>query len=199
MKFEMRFRPGDDVRVLWIAALVVLFGGLFYVQTRYETAISASLDRTGLLYRQTVADMRLVHQASHLRKIEREARIDLSHIARTASLSDATADLLTTLNGSAGKFDAHVVGVQPESGQSSADGLQANPVTIRVNGKFRNILRFVEDLSHHATLIDVSDTEMALANAGDRDAAEPHLDATIHATLYRLQRDPSEAGIAATR
>jgi hypothetical protein len=182
----MRFRPGDEVRALWILAAAVLFGGSFYVQTRYQTAISASVDRTEWLYRQTVAGTRLVRQASHLRAVEQQAQSDLSRVSRNASLSDATANLLAMLHDSARAFDTRVVGVEPGTAQSGSSELQASPLTIRVNGKFRNILRFVENLSHHATLISVSDTEMALANGSEPDAAEPHLEATIHATLYRL-------------
>jgi Tfp pilus assembly protein PilO len=65
--------------------------------------------------------------------------------------------------------------------------LQATPLSIRINGTFRGILGFVEDLSHHATLIRVTDTELALASSAQSNAAQPRLDATIHATLYRLQ------------
>jgi Tfp pilus assembly protein PilO len=104
------------------------------------------------------------------------------------------------LHSSAMAFDTSVVEVQPGAAQNSGAELQANALTIRVNGKFRNILRFVENLSHHSTLINVSDTEMALANGTERDAEEPRLDATIHATLYRLQlQGHREVRVAAAR
>lgn len=196
MKFELRFRAGDDVRLLWIAALCVLIGGAYYVQTHYQVAIGASHDRTELLYRQTVANVRIAAESASLRAIESRAESDLTRVSHDSSLSASTASLLSTLNASAKTFDTRIVelrsgDVMPaQSGEKddtlTAKALQATPVTIRVRGKFGDILRFVEDLSHHATLINVSDTEMTVANDDEIKSPEPRLDATVHATMYRL-------------
>ncbi len=59
-------------------------------------------------------------------------------------------------------------------------------MTIRVRGRFDDVLRFIQALSHNRTLIGVSDTQLALAS-GPIDARFPVLDTTIHATLYRLR------------
>lgn len=184
----MRFRPGDDVRVLWLLVLSVLVGGSCFVQTRYQTAIAASHDRTETLYRQTVADAHVIREAGRLRAVQRRARADLARVSRDRSLSEATARLLATLHASARTYNMRVMSLQPGGGQGELTNkaLQATALTIRVRGKFRDILAFVEDLSHHSTLINVSDTEMAVANDEANDSAEPPLDATIHATMYRL-------------
>ncbi|HKU66885.1 MAG TPA: type 4a pilus biogenesis protein PilO [Candidatus Baltobacteraceae bacterium] len=187
MKVELRLRPGDDVRAIWLIALGVLVAGFFYVQTRYQSEISAAYDRTEILYHRTLADTRLVQQASRLRTLEAQARDDLSRVSHDSSLAATTANLLGMLHASARTFDTRVEEVQPGNPQAGREALQATPLVIRLNGRFRNILAFVEDLSHHATLISVSDTEIALANDSQRDAAEPRLDATVHATLYRLE------------
>lgn len=187
MKLELRFRPGDDVRALWLAAAAILLGGILFAHARYEPAREASVSRTEWLYRETVADTRLVREASHLHALERQARSDLSRISREPSLAAATANLLATLDRSARTFDTPVVEVQPGITPATPEELQATPLTIRINGRFRNILRFLADLSRHSTLVSVSDTELALANGTQPEALEPRLDATIHATLYRLQ------------
>lgn len=188
MRFEMRFRAGDDVRALWLLALCVLIGGSFYVETQYQTAIGVSHERTETLYRETVADARIVREAASLHAIQQRAQTDLARVSHDTSLSGTTASLLSTLHGSAVTFDTRILEVQPGDAQSPAvpKSLRATPVTIRLRGKFRNILGFVEDLSHHATLISISDTEMAPANDSKYGAPEPQLDATIYATMYRL-------------
>lgn len=186
MKFEMRFRAGDDVRAVWLLALCVVLGGSFYVQTRYQTAIGGSHDRTETLYRETVANTRIVREAFSLHAIQERAQADLARVSHDTSLSGTTASLLSMLHGSAKKFDTRILQVQPGDNKGASHALQATTLTIRLRGKFRDILGFVEDLSHHATLISVTDTEMALANDSESGAPEPRLDATIHATMFRL-------------
>lgn len=188
MNLEMRLRPGDDVRFLWLLTICVLIAGSYYVQTRYQTAIAASHDQTDTMYRQTVADMRIVREAASLRAIRARARADLARVSHDSSLSGTTADLLSMLHSSANTYATRVLAIQPDTGSTAAatGSLRATILTIRVRGKFRDILAFVEDLSHHATLIKVSDTEMALAAQDEHGTDGPHLEATIHATLYRL-------------
>lgn len=187
MKLELRSRPGDDVRALWLLAALVLCAGSFSIRTHYQRAISAANDRTESLYRQTVADMRIVQQSRRLHAIERQALDDLMRVSHDTSISASTANLLGTLQESARTYDTRIEELQPQSAQAETGALRATPWNIRVSGTFKNILAFVEDLSHHATLIRVTDTEIALAGNAQRDSAQPHLDATIHATLYRLQ------------
>lgn len=184
----MRFRAGDDVWAVWLLALCVVIGGSYYVQTQYQTAIALSHERTEALYRETVADARIVREAASLHAIQQRAQADLTRVSHDTTLSGATASLLSVLQRSAATFDTHILQVQPGDAQapSASRSLQATPLTIRVRGKFRDILGFVEDLSHHATLISVSDTEMAPAVDSENGAGELRLDATIHATMYRL-------------
>lgn len=200
MNLEMRFRPGDDVRAVWLLVLAILLVGSYYVQTRYQSAISVANERTETLYRRTMANTRLVHEAAHLRAVERQAEADLMRVSRNVSLSQTTADLLTTLHNSAQTFHTRIVELQPGTTTIENGTLESTVLTIRTIGKFRNVLQFVEDLSHHATLISVSDTEMSLTNGGEKNAAEPHLSATIHAVLYRLQiKAAKETRIASAR
>lgn len=194
MTFETRFRPGDGVRALWLLVIAVVAGGWFFVQTHFEDAITASHAQTELLYRQTVADARIVRQAPQLRQVQQRAQNDLARISHDSSLSASTANLLETLHASVKRFDSKVTGVEPGSATAAAgksgkpDPLESAALTIHVRGSFRHILGFVEDLSHHATPIRVWDTELSLAHDASAASAEPQLDATIHATLYRLRQ-----------
>lgn len=187
MKLELRSRTGNGVRAVWLFAALVLCAGSFSIRSHYQRAISASEDRTESLYRQTVADTRIVQQSGRLHAIERQALDDLTRVSHDTSISASTANLLGTLQQSARTYDTRIEELQPQSAQMETEDLRATPLNIRVSGTFKNILAFVEDLSHHATLIRVTDTEIAVTSGAQRDAAQPHLDATIHATLYRLQ------------
>lgn len=200
MKFEMRFRPGDDIRMLWILASLVLLGGSFYVQTRYQAAISASYERSETLYRETVADNRIIGESAVLSRIEERAESDLMRVSHDTTLSASTANLLATLHASAERFRTRIVAIQPGTdpenvAHESNPALQSSALTIRLRGTFRDVLSFVEDLSHHATLLNVSDTEMSLASGDVTNGGEPALDATVHATLYRLYL-PSDRGLS---
>jgi hypothetical protein len=199
MKLDMRFRPGDDIRILWILVVVVLLGGSFYVQTRYQSAISESYDHSETLYRETVADNRIIGEAAVLSRIEKRAENDLKRVSHDTTVSASTANLLSTLHASAKRFRTSIVAVQPgtvpaSTASESEPALQPNSLTLRLRGTFRDVLGFVEDLSHHATLLSVSDTEMSLANENGVNGFEPRLDATVHATLYRL-RLPGDQGL----
>jgi len=187
MNFELRLRQGDDVRLVWLLAVGVFCIGLAYVHMRYHGAIEASNGRAEHLYAQTVANSRIVHQAAHLRAVAQRAQHDLAQISHDVSLPRTTAELLRTLYASALKYDTRVLAIQPGSDENAEKpALEGTALTIRISGTFRNILNFVEDLSHHSTLINVSDTEMTLASGSEGHAAEPRLDATIHAVVYRL-------------
>jgi hypothetical protein len=199
MKAVIGFRAGDDVRLLWLLALFVLVGGSVYLQTQYQTAIGLSRQRTETLYRETVADERIVREAASLHAIQQRARDDLARVSQDASLAGTTATLLSTLHRSGAAFDARVLEVQPGDTKlpAGASPLRATALTIRIRATFRNILRFVENLSHHSTLISVSDTEMVPANGSKNRAGELRLDATIHATMYRVAiPGGKESGIA---
>ncbi|HET6894579.1 MAG TPA: type 4a pilus biogenesis protein PilO [Candidatus Baltobacteraceae bacterium] len=194
MNFELRMRPGDDVRAAWLLAVLVFCVGLAYVQIHYHGAIQASNMRAEALYAQTVSDSRIIRQASQLRAVANRAQQDLARVSHDSSLPRTTAELLSTLYSSAKTYDARVVAIQPGAASSTANkALDGTLLTIRITGSFRNILEFVEDLSHHSTLISVSDTEMALATGAPGNAAEPRLDATIHAAIYRLHM-PGDKG-----
>jgi len=208
VRLHLQRRPGDDVRAVWLLAILIAGAGLYCIETRYEGAIRLAHDNTESLYRRMVANERIVQQAGVLRRLEAQAMRNLRRVSHETSLSVSTAALVATLDSSANLYHTEVTGLEPSQVQSSqappkgADDrrLSATEITIRARGEFRNVLRFVEDLSHHATLISVSDTQLALANR-ENERPEPQLDATIHATLYRLQMPApnKETRVAAAR
>lgn len=201
MKFKLRLSAGDDVRLIWAVALCVLLGGSFYVQQRYQSAISRANERIEIVYDRTAVESRTLRESSRLIAVERRAQTDLARVSHETSLSASTARLVGTLFASARSFHARVLELSPGLAQA-APPLDATPLTIRISGRFGDILAFVEDLSRHSTLISVSDTELAVENGkggAGTGAPEPRLDATIHATLYRLHGMEKEMRVASNR
>jgi Tfp pilus assembly protein PilO len=172
------------VRLLWALTAIELFGGGIAIESRYRHSIERSRAAAEALYRSTMHNERLIAQAAELRAAQAAAEADLQHISMERSLSAATASLLSTLEVVAAREHAEISGVDP--GRTTLeDRLLATDLTLRVRGKFRNIVSFVEDVSRQAVLLKVSNTELAIASEPEH-APEPNLDATVHATLYRL-------------
>lgn len=193
MSLRLELRDGDDVRCVWLASILVLVCGAWVLNARYERSITSVHQRTEYLYRETVANTRTISQAAVLHAVERQARQDIGRISHERSLSTTTAELLDMLHRSSKDYHTQVLGIVPTAvsatpvqGAEESGDLFATHLTIRVGGSFKNILLFVENLSRQSTLLDVADTELALAGGADQISGEPHLEATIHATLYRL-------------
>ncbi len=192
MKRHLPLRSGDDVRAMWFATVAIVAIGGYLVEARYEPAIAASRSSSEAFYRRMVAADRIVAQAGALQRVQRVVLERLSHVSSETSLSAGTAALITTLNHDAAADHLRVTGIDPaaRAPANRADPigdrrLLATPVAIRISGRFADLLRFTEGLSHNRTLVGVTDVQFALAQGGAR-TGEPTLDATIHATLYRL-------------
>jgi len=207
VKLELQRRPGDDVRALWLLAAFIAGFGWYWIDARFERAIAAAHENSESLYRRTVSNERIVQQAATLSRWQNAALADLKRVSHETSLSVTTAVLVTTLDKSAKRYDTQITDVEPAAAAAkpaasfARDGaLSETALTIKARGRFGNLLQFVEDLSHHRTLISVNDTQLTVAS-GEADRRQPKLDATIHAMLYRLRMASSkwEAGSASNR
>jgi hypothetical protein len=195
VKFRLERRSGDDVRAIWLVAFLAAGFGWYFIEARFEHAIRDTQARTESMYRRMVVNERIVQQSQMLSRVQATALSDLRRVSHETSLSATTAQLILALDSSAKRNGTPVTAVEPEAVQPRAvarqqdSSLSATGLTIKAHGKFRGLLRFIEDLTHHATLLSVSDTQLEVAN-GEQERAEPKLDATIHATLYRLHIPP---------
>lgn len=197
------FQPGTDVRAAWCAIIALAIAGAWSIENRFERPISASHVTIESLYRRTVVNERTVRQVAVLRRERDAAERDLRRVSADRSLSSATATLLATMQASAKANAVTVVNLEPSNEAASASkapaGLAAVALKLQLRGRFRNILRFVEDLPAHSTLLKIVHTELALSNRPGG-SNEPDLDATVQATLYRLApQAPSEEPRAAAR
>jgi hypothetical protein len=200
VKLRLQSRLGDDVRATWLLAIAVMGLGAYFVQTYYERGIADSSDAAEFFFRRAAANEHIVQEAGTLARVQSRALGDLHRVSGERSLSLSTAALVAMLSRLSAAYHVQVMGIEPgtqERPMTAAspvlgDGdLTGSPVTIRARGRFRNLLKFIENLSHHGILLSVSDTQLALAD-GREDRAEPEIDATIVATLYRLRMQLSK-------
>jgi Tfp pilus assembly protein PilO len=183
------------VRLLWILACGMLAGGAFCLESHYERTIGTSKATIETLYRDTVRNETIVAHADTLRAVQTAAERELRSISREHSLAAATASLLVTLQQTARRCHVDVLALQPGA-TTKERRLAATDLSLRVRGRFSDILAFLQDVPSHDNIISVSRTDLVLASdAGS--AREPNLDATVHATLYRLQGE--EKAVASAR
>lgn len=187
------------VRILWALSAAILISGVYRLQTHYERAIDASKTTIETLYRNTTRNQNVVAHATLLRAAQTAAEHDLHRISREHSLATVTASLLVTLQESARRCRVQVLALQPGT-TTAEDRLIATSLSLRMSGTFGDLITFLQDISRHADIISVSRTDLALSTQSDGEK-DPRLDATIHATLYRLQPEGAagERTVAAAR
>ncbi|HEV3153401.1 MAG TPA: hypothetical protein VGZ02_06345 [Candidatus Baltobacteraceae bacterium] len=203
-------RAGDDARAVWLAAILVFALGLYFVESSYHERIRDLDMQTEVLNRRVAIDTQTLAERPALMRVQRLAQRDLETVARDLPLSMTTAQWLPNVERLAAHCGVAVeeVSVQPimaspvrDLPQSTAQAPAASwllqtDVTIRVRGTFRAVLAFVQGLSHDRILIRVTNTEIESARGGMQ-GAHPALDATVHASLFRLQLAAMEQHIAA--
>lgn len=192
MRLRFERRAGDVVRALWMLAVCVLAAGLYLLQARYERAIAHSRGETQIFYNRMVANDRVVQRALRLRRLERAARADLAGVSRNASLAGVTAAFISHLEDCAAKDGVRVSLVQPASAQevrppAPTGGLVAQPLTITAGGRFPALVRFIAELSHQRTLLEITGTQFALHTRDASAQEKPMVDATIQAVLFAVR------------
>lgn len=201
LRFERR--PADEARAVWCFAVCVLAFGLHAVDARYRPAIAAAQSRAQTFYRRAVADERLVRDAPLLERAQRAAAADLRRVSRENSISSTTADLIEQLARTGRRDGVAMISLQPGSSAPSADRqMPVTPLTMVVRGRFRGLLQFVEDISRERTLLRVTGTQLGRAAFAQSESAsaEPALDATVSAQLYRPHLPPEgEEPLASSR
>ncbi len=196
---------GSQVRIVWIIAVGVLLVGYYCVDFRYQRAIGLIGQQTQVLFEKTAANERIVSQAVRLRLEQQRVDTDMARLSKDQSEAAVTAAFLTSLQRIGNRSHTQILAVEPARSNSSLaaagsiahDSLVGIPVSIRANGQFGDLLRFVEGLSHLGILLAVSDTQLSVSAGIGTRAQTPALDATIHATLYRIK--PRSASLGGPR
>lgn len=192
---RMNERTTREAVAMFAGSIALLAAGLYFIFGRYEPAITAAYARSEMLYAKTVSNERALAQAGHLRRLEQNAQADIARVSKRDAPAIATADFITLLHASAQAFGTRVLAIEPgladRSGPTShARPLTAVPLTIKLQGSFKRLLRFVSNLPHHHTLVRILDTQFALSGVKHDSHSEPLLDAVLHVELYRVGAIP---------
>lgn len=183
-------RPGEDVRILWLFALAIAIAGYAWIDTRYEGAISRSVDRSARLYEATTRDDGIVAQSRRLARVQERTSTHLRRFARAAK-DRGPAVALDALLASARRFGVALRSFAPGSDPArppsaraaTAGGLRAAPATIEARGRFRDLVGFVADLPRHAALLEVTSTQVERIGES-ADADDPPLSAIVRVRIY---------------
>ncbi len=189
-----------------IAAALVCVAALVYLMyVHYERPVAEAYRRSEWLYAQTAANEQIVAHAAQLKRLHARALANLRRISMETSLSVSTANVILDLQTSAQQFGITILSIEPGAQAQTAalpvapspvkphTGLSQTPLTVRARGTFHPLLHFISALSKQRTLLSVNDTSFALAATAGKAHAAPLLDATIHATLYRLSERELES------
>ncbi|HEY8296747.1 MAG TPA: hypothetical protein VIG32_01820 [Candidatus Baltobacteraceae bacterium] len=205
-------KPSIDVtqsaRFVWLCAGLVLLAGYYPLGVRYQRAVDAAGEAAQGLYERASANERIIDQAVRLRHIESRVETDIARARPARAQAAGTAALLVSVAEVAARYHAHAISVAPagDAPRPASDASEPPPplvgsdVEIRLRGRFRDLLHCIEELSHHGVLLFISDTQLALGNqAADAVGSTPELEATVHATLYRLAAPPRRSEVSDAR
>jgi hypothetical protein len=190
-------KAGDDVRVLWLCAALIVVGAYYLLDTTLQRRIDASRDATASYYARIVANRRIVTEAAQLTSMQRRVDADLaaleSHDGETT-----TSSLLAMLQRNAAKYDVEIEGVEPQKTATALPGadfvsrsLVGQDITVRANSTFADLLLFLQSLSTNGTLFEVTASQVHLAGrTGVSGTKRPvRLQATIQGKLYAVRAD----------
>jgi hypothetical protein len=166
-------------------AAAMLVCGYVAVTATYERAIESSRVRAAAAYGEMLAATRAMAERPRLERVKRRVDRDIANLRIARDPNAAVADLLTALYGGAGRSDITVLSLDPvpaapHPGNATVD---AERVTVRVRGTFRNILRFLDTVTGGRTLISVDRLELQ-ALPGVATPGSPSLEATVQMTEY---------------
>ncbi len=182
----LRIRPENRSRLVWLLALLAfMFGCRTFAS--YESSIAKTSAATEELGRRIKTNDQVIAHAATLRRSEQLARADLMQVSIGQQPAVSTADFLRRLEYTAAQLQLSVVSVTP--GEIPAlktvnRALVPLPVTVVIRGKFRSMVRFIQETTRQNALTELVSAQLVVSSLPSARAAE--LDATIHLTLYRL-------------
>lgn len=181
------------VRVTWLIVAFVVGGvGFGCIWWPASQQISQRHARALELYDEANTIDAAIRRSSQLRDAQLRIRSDLAELGGIRTPGAVTAALLQLLHEESKRQSIEVREVAPDANARAsvpkADLLAPTELSIAVRGPFRNIVALVADLSRHDVLVDIHDIQLG-ATESTRNA--PVLDATLHATMYRLVSLPA--------
>lgn len=190
-------KAGDDVRVLWLCAALIVVSAYYFLDTTLQRRIDASRDATASYYARTVANRRVVTEAAQLTNMQRRVDADLAAL-ESRDGETTTSSLLAMLQRNAAKYDVEIEGVDPQKTATALPGadfvsrsLVGQDITVRANSTFADLLFFLQSLSSNGALFEVTASQIHLAGSTGASVAKrpARLQATIQGKLYAVRAD----------
>lgn len=190
-------KAGDDVRILWLCAVLVVVSAYYLLDTTLQRRIDVSREATASYYSRTVANRRVVAESAQLTAVQRRVDADLASL-ESRDGETTTASLLAMLERNAATYGVHIEGVEPQKAAAALPGadfvsrsLVGQDITVRANSSFANLLLFLQSLSSNRTLFEVTGSQIHLAgrtevSPGKRPA---RLQVTIQGKLYAIRAE----------
>jgi Tfp pilus assembly protein PilO len=173
-------------RVVWLLTIFVAVLGYLVVYAPNERVASGDVRRAQALYQEARGDNEELEEAAAIAAARRRVDADVRYLAGRSSQSAATVDALRILDEDSRRFGISVLSISPQAAQTAPAGpeklLEDVPVSVGIQGRFRDLVAFVSDLPRHEALIAVNGVDL---QAHDRSGA-PLLDGSLRLTLYRL-------------
>jgi hypothetical protein len=175
-------------------ALLAFMLGCRTITTQERAIAKTRLAADELAGRIRSNDLAIAYAAT-LRREERLAWLDLSRFSGEQRAAVSAAEFLRRLGDIARRYQVSVVSITPAgesaSAKTASTGLVPVPVTIVGRGRFRPIVRFIQEITRQESLTGLESAQITVSSLpAVRGAA---LDATIHLTLYRLALSPTDA------
>lgn len=177
---------------LWLVVAFVIFGlGVGLVWWPASQQVDQVRAHSRELYDEANRLDAAVERATQLQAAQGRIRSDLRTLGATRSTGALTAALLRLFHDEAKQSGVEIREISPEASaaeQTKADGrLASYAVTVGLRAPFRNIVRLLADLPRHDVLIEVHDVRLSSSASA---SGAPALDATLHATIYRVGSVP---------
>jgi hypothetical protein len=171
-------------RLTWACTAFVILGlGVGVVWWPSSQAISQVRRHAGEMYEEANHNDAIVRLAADLRAAQARVRADVNALGGTRSPGQVTAAALRLLEDEAKQRGVEIRSIVPSAAPITAGALVGTDVAIGARGPFRNIISFLADLPRHNVLMELRDAELI---SSDPTQKLPSLDATVHATIYRL-------------
>ncbi len=189
----IRLRAEDRPRIVWLLALLLFMLGCRTIASR-ESSIAKASVATEELVRRIRANDRAMADAVTLRRSEQLAWADLTQISGGQQPAVSVAGFLRGLERLAGRLQLAVVSVTPSEStapKTARTALLPMPITVLVQGRFRSLVRFMQEATRQKTLIGLDSAQLMVSSLPAARAFG--LDATIRVTLYRLMINAADA------
>ena len=190
MSASNRISVESLARLSWLASAALLLGvGIGLIWWPSARRIDELQEHARVMYERANRNQAIVERSVALRRIRLRVERDVRRLSGRSSLAAATAATIALVNGEARRFNVSIRQIAPDQVSTAESDLkeQLAPYALEIGlrGRFSDMLALVSDLPRHEVLIGVAQVDLTSLARPSSD--RPELDATLHATIYRVR------------